>query len=219
MKDTPWFRHDMTAGDDEKIIAMRADYGWAGYGWYWRIVEYLRGEEGYAIPFKNKLLIGKIAGNLNITKDKFLKFISDCCSEYYLFVCDDDKFWSSSLHRRMGEFEVIRQKRRESGRVGGRNRANNQGQNPVPHLKSASNNTSNARDKLSDASISSSDASNSEANAYKNQARELGIEKEKINKKENSVASPPHRGGKLSPEELANRATPEQIREIMAKTN
>lgn len=42
MKTKPlYFRHDFTAADDDKILALRMDMGYQGYGLFWAIVEYL----------------------------------------------------------------------------------------------------------------------------------------------------------------------------------
>jgi len=38
-KDAYYFSHDANAQDDEKILDLRADYGWEGYGLFWAVIE------------------------------------------------------------------------------------------------------------------------------------------------------------------------------------
>ena len=39
MKDVYYFSHDNNARNDEKILMLRAEHGWEGYGIYWALLE------------------------------------------------------------------------------------------------------------------------------------------------------------------------------------
>ena len=53
-----YFSHDQNAHSDSKILAMRIDYGYKGYGWYWTIVETLAEASGYKLKLDNGNLKG-----------------------------------------------------------------------------------------------------------------------------------------------------------------
>ena len=38
-KETFYFQHDYSARNDERILELRAEFGWEGYGIYWAILE------------------------------------------------------------------------------------------------------------------------------------------------------------------------------------
>ena len=42
MKDSFWFQHDSNAQHDERVLELRAEYGWEGYGLFWGLVEKMR---------------------------------------------------------------------------------------------------------------------------------------------------------------------------------
>lgn len=98
-KETYYFSHDSNALTDTKILNMRADYGLEGYGLFWVIIEMMRNEEDYKL-YSNKNTYRAIKTLTNTTID-VEKFISDCIKDYGLFKKDADKFYSSSLLRRM----------------------------------------------------------------------------------------------------------------------
>ena len=41
MKTSFYFDHDYNARNDQKILELRSEYGWAGYGIYFAIIEVL----------------------------------------------------------------------------------------------------------------------------------------------------------------------------------
>lgn len=119
-----WFTHDFNASDDEKMHALRAKYGWAGMGWYWYIIETLRGQPDFSINLDNKLLVAKISSVLDISCDHLIVFITDCTKEYQLFQCESNTFCSKSLNTRMKGYYKIVQKKKSAGKAGAQSRWN-----------------------------------------------------------------------------------------------
>lgn len=98
MNTTYYFTHDYNALTDEKILEMRADYGIAGYGMFWGIVEQL------AQATDNKLSLSAIGGLsllLGVAKADLSQFLADAIDKYGLFASDGTMYWSESLIRRI----------------------------------------------------------------------------------------------------------------------
>lgn len=114
-KEAYYFSHDANARQDDKILELRAEFGWEGYGLYWAIIEMLRDSSNYTYPSNAKAGLGL---SLNIAKDKLEKFLN-FCFEVKLLVNDNGVFYSESLMRRMEEIDEKRRKRAEAGRLGG----------------------------------------------------------------------------------------------------
>lgn len=93
-----FFSHDSNASNDEKILNMRADLGWEGYGIYWAIIEKLRDANGYKFKIDSIKGLAVALGAKKTTVDEIIK-------NYDLFSFDDEFFWSDSLNRRMKEME------------------------------------------------------------------------------------------------------------------
>lgn len=113
MKDAYYFSHDSNARNDTKILSMRCDYGLAGYGMYWIIVETLRDEADYKLML-DKSTYRALAMQMHSTITDVEKFIKDCINEYGLFRSDDQYFWADTLLRRMEKLENIREKRKRA---------------------------------------------------------------------------------------------------------
>lgn len=111
-KDAYFFSHDSNARNDPKIAAMRGEYGTEGYGWFWMIVEMMRETDGYKLDMHNKYVWNAYALQMQCTKDAAKKFIEDCIDYFKLFECDGEYFWSTSLMKRMGKLDEVREKRR-----------------------------------------------------------------------------------------------------------
>lgn len=101
-----FIEHDLDSFRDVKIGKMVADYGIAGYGYYWILVEILAGNGGRCV-FAD---LGTIANSYRIDKKKLRTFINQCCERYThngksLLKCDNEAFWSESLLRRLAKKE------------------------------------------------------------------------------------------------------------------
>ena len=111
-KDAYYFSHDANAQDDEKILDLRADYGWEGYGLYWAILELMRNQSDYRLD-NGERLYKKLAMKFNVEADFMERFVGDCC-EYGLFVKEDGKIYSESFLRRMEKYEKRKQAARKA---------------------------------------------------------------------------------------------------------
>lgn len=106
MKDSYWFRHDVNARRDEKIIDLIADLGYEGYGIFWALIEYLRECAYYEAEYKPK----RLSVALGVGQD----LIEQVVKGYKLFHLDENgMFYSSSLKSRMKEMDRSREMQRE----------------------------------------------------------------------------------------------------------
>lgn len=46
MKSSEYFSHDYNARNDEKLLKLRSEYGWEGYGVFWGLIEMMAENEG-----------------------------------------------------------------------------------------------------------------------------------------------------------------------------
>jgi hypothetical protein len=116
MKDAYYFSHDSNARNDQRLMKLRMKYGPEGYGIYFMIIEILRDTENYTLHISD---IESICFDIRSDNDKVLDIIKN----YNLFAFDGDYFYSKSLSRRMEKLDTIKEKRRESGKKGGKAKA------------------------------------------------------------------------------------------------
>jgi len=114
VKDTYYFSHDSNARNDEKILMLRAEHGWEGYGIYWALIEMMFESADTAL-YHDKIKGIAFSYNIDIT---LLKSVINTCIREGLFVSDDDMFWSESLRRRKGKYHELKQKRSDAGKKG-----------------------------------------------------------------------------------------------------
>lgn len=82
-----WFKHDYSARNDEKILELRAEYGWKGYGLFFGLIESMCETETGCL---DRDRIGGLCVAYNLPKDELLGFI-DYCIEVELFFEDEDE--------------------------------------------------------------------------------------------------------------------------------
>ena len=111
-KDAYYFSHDCNARSDEKILMLRYEYGWYGYGLYWALIEMMFEDSNARLSLSR---LQGIACGLNITSEELNKFI-DSCVDIGLFNKDSDYFWSDSLLRRKQLYLESVEKRSEHGK-------------------------------------------------------------------------------------------------------
>lgn len=114
-KDAYYFSHDSNARNDDKILELRAQYGWEGYGVYWAIIEILRDSSDYCYPSNAK---AGLSLSLNIGKADLEKYLNKMF-EVGLLEEKNGCFYSESLMKRMEEIDEKRRKRAAAGRLGG----------------------------------------------------------------------------------------------------
>ena len=111
MKDHYWFEHDSHAHTDPKILDLRMQHGWSGYGAFWCLIELLRDSDGYSIELNR---LGAICFNLRIERDWV-----DTMFAIGLLSKDDERFWSNTLRNRMKKWDMAKQQKIDAGRKGG----------------------------------------------------------------------------------------------------
>ena len=116
MKDAYYFSHDSNARNDQRLMKLRMKYGPEGYGVYFMIIEILRDIENYTLHISD---LESICFDIRSDNDKVLDIIKN----YNLFEFEGDYFYSRSLTRRMEKLDKIKEKRRESGKLGGKAKA------------------------------------------------------------------------------------------------
>ena len=107
-KEAYYFSHDANAKDDPKILRLRMELGWEGYGLFWALIELLRNESDHRMRTHCK----SIAFALQTQEESIKKIIND----FDLFVIEDEYFWSESLLKRMELKEERSEKARESAK-------------------------------------------------------------------------------------------------------
>ncbi|MEN8614178.1 DUF4373 domain-containing protein [Dehalogenimonas sp. THU2] len=114
-KDTYYFAHDYNAHTDLKIRALRKHYGWEGYGWFWFIIETLRGESEYSLQY-SEFVFESLSEEMKCEPADAKKFIDHCVS-FGLLKMDAEKFFSPRLNRNMGEYQDSIEQRRQAGKI------------------------------------------------------------------------------------------------------
>lgn len=117
MKLTTWFRHDSNARNDERMLALRAHFGWEGYGIFWGLIEMMRESSDGGIP--NDLAVIKMGLNISSTHaEEVLEQVLNRCSDIGLTVFSDDRkrVFSPRLRREIEDYNDTRKKRVEAGK-------------------------------------------------------------------------------------------------------
>jgi hypothetical protein len=111
MKNSFYFDHDYSARNDQKILELRAEYGWQGYGIYFAILEILCESKGY---IKREAFAGLSLG-LNKDKSELITLI-EFCLKITLFLENEKGIYS----QRILDHLAFREKLSEAGSKGGR---------------------------------------------------------------------------------------------------
>lgn len=112
---TFYFQHDNTASNDDKIIDLRSELGYEGYGIYWALLELLH-QNGGKMQMNSK----RLAFALQVDEQK----LSMVINEYDLFTHQDGIFYSKRLLSQIEYRAAIVDKRRDAGSKGGKSKAN-----------------------------------------------------------------------------------------------
>lgn len=110
-----WFQHDYNARNDDKILELRAEYGWKGYGLFYAFIETMCENETGAIDSDK---IGGLSIAYSLPKEELLTFI-DFCLSIKLFYRDDDGLLRNE---RITKHVKKMQSFREAGRKGAKKR-------------------------------------------------------------------------------------------------
>ena len=106
-----YFQHDQNASEDPKIISLRIELGWEGYGVYWGIIELLHKNNGY-MDYSDKRIAFALQAKVEVVKR--------VCEEFSLFSTKEGKLFSRRLLKQIEHRSNIVEKRRRAGSKGGR---------------------------------------------------------------------------------------------------
>lgn len=164
-----YFKHDINANEDDKIIDLLANGGYELLGYYWRFIEYLYSRGGKA----SKKSLNGIAWSLHMDIDK----LSTLICNFDLFYEDDIYIYSKRVIDEIESFEAVGKRMAEIGKAGGQASAQARAKRTVNHK-------------------SSECLSEDEADAQQNKKNK--IKEKKINKidKRECVNAPTHPLGK-----------------------
>lgn len=118
--DLPWFRHEKDARNTPAAKALRAAYGFDGYGRYMMLLEILADEPGARLDLslkKNRAGYSIELGMKPDEFDNFLVFLSNP-EECGLIHYEDGIVWSDDIDHDYGKVEAKRERRRESYQSG-----------------------------------------------------------------------------------------------------
>jgi hypothetical protein len=79
-EDLPYFSHDNDARNHAKMKALRARFGWTGYGQFWALNEMIAGSARACLDLSRKVVRAGAACELGMTTDaleQFLSFLAD----------------------------------------------------------------------------------------------------------------------------------------------
>lgn len=117
MKDSFYFPHDTNAREDPKISALIAEYGLAGYGLYWCLIEIMHAQGGKIEKFP-KLYEG-LAYQLRIPNEAVLQQIEAMLHVLHLLQEDEKFIWSNRVLKNIEDRNLKRLAKSEAGRRGG----------------------------------------------------------------------------------------------------
>lgn len=110
-KSSYYFDHDYNARNDQKILELRAEYGWEGYGIFYGIIEVLCESDGKI----KRGALGGLSLGLSVAKPELIKLIDFMISIELLF--EVDGIISS---KRVNDHLEFRTMLSEAGKRGGR---------------------------------------------------------------------------------------------------
>jgi hypothetical protein len=117
MANKEYFSHDYYARKDPKCCALIKEFGAAGYGVYWSLVETIY-EQGGRIE-KFPALYEGLAFELGVEEKLLEKQIEAMVHRYKLLQEDENFIWSNSILERLEIREEKRLTKSEAGRAGG----------------------------------------------------------------------------------------------------
>lgn len=116
VKDAFWFKHDSNAQHDERVMELRAEYGWEGYGIFWALVERMRDAPDYRLSMAT---LGGLATGMGIRKPLLVGIIDLACKHGLLALEEEaGYFYAPSLRRRMEQWDEKKAVFSEAGKKG-----------------------------------------------------------------------------------------------------
>ena len=94
MKDAYYFPHDANSQDDPKCMMLIDEMGMEGYGIFWALIEKLRSEKDYKLPYS---VLPSLAKRWGTNVEKLEKVVNN----YNLFKKSSEFFFSARLKKSM----------------------------------------------------------------------------------------------------------------------
>lgn len=116
--DGKWFSHDNNTLSDPKIVCLEADYGFEGYGRFWRLMEIIHTQEGYKYCLTQKVAYASLAKLLGQTTEQFKAFLHYLVHDVELIQTDGEYIWNDSMQRRMEYWSEKQKVLSERGKKG-----------------------------------------------------------------------------------------------------
>lgn len=110
-----YFSHDCNAHIDERMLELRAQHGWKGYGLYWAILELMRNQADYTLK-DCEALPQKLAMQFNVKAEWMQEYLKTC-TDIGLFKRVDGRFLSESFLERMEEYEARKQAAKKAAKA------------------------------------------------------------------------------------------------------
>lgn len=118
MKESYYFPHDYHARNDPKCAALLSDFGVAGYGLYWCVIEILHEQKDGKLEKFPKLFSG-LAYDFNVSVEAVTKQIEAMVKDYNLIKEDEKYLWSDRVLVNLENRKLKYQIKSEAGRIGG----------------------------------------------------------------------------------------------------
>lgn len=118
MKDAYYFRHDSNARHDPKMLILAKEYGMAGVGRFWCLIEILREQEDYVFSIEEKHNRRALKHELDFKSDEELEEFLEFLVETSLIVREENRIASTALINRMKDLDTLRERRSEAGKKG-----------------------------------------------------------------------------------------------------
>ena len=139
-----FFSHDFNARNNYKLLELRAEFGWEGYGVFWALCEIIS-ENDKPLPLDR---LGAVSVALGVPKEYLAGFIK-ICIDLDIFIETEAGVTSESLESRLEHKREVIRKRSEAGKKSAEARKKKQGveqevnksSTSVEHLSSKRNET------------------------------------------------------------------------------
>jgi hypothetical protein len=122
-----WFKHDYAARNDDKVLELRAEHGWEGYGIFWAIIEYMA-ETGGGLDSRK---LGAVAIGIGVDRQKFIEIVN-FCKRNDLFSMSGKTIRSRRLDAHLLEIEAKRKGGEEGGKKSAKKRADSRTPSRIP---------------------------------------------------------------------------------------
>ncbi|RYE26229.1 MAG: DUF4373 domain-containing protein [Sphingobacteriales bacterium] len=119
-KESQWFTHEVGTYNTPQMLELISNYGMAGYGNWWILMEVLRMEDDYKYDVSKPYSYNTISLAFRAPKEEVKVFIDDCINKFDLLQTDGEYIWSSSLLERMQYLEKKKKFYKERASKGGK---------------------------------------------------------------------------------------------------